>query len=174
MKAILIFANGTEEIEGLTPVDVLRRANAICDIVSISDKCVTGSHGIKIIADKTLDEIKEDEYDAIIIPGGMLGANNISKDKRVIEIIKKFDKENKLVASICASPSVVLAKNSIYKNRKLTCFPSKELIEEIEKNNEYNNEDVIVDKNLITANGPKSSLKFSLEICKYFNLESRI
>ena len=163
-KIAVIFANGTEEIEGLTPVDVLKRAGVEVDIVSVSGKTPIGSHGIQILADKTANEVDFSTYDGIVIPGGMPGAVNISNEALVVDAIEKMMDENKLVAAICASPAVVLASRFLLNGKKSTCYPAPDFIKAL--GDLYTGSDVEVDGNLITANGPKSAMKFSLAICE--------
>ena len=109
MKKIAVLCkDGFEEIEALTPVDVLRRANVHVDLVGMDDLKVTSSHQITIQMDCVFnDQIKE--YDGIVIPGGLPGATNLRDDARVIEIVQQFNREHKLIAAICAGP-IVLAK----------------------------------------------------------------
>ncbi len=168
-KIAVLFADGTEEVEGLTSVDILRRAGAKCDIVSVNGEFLTGSHDIVVKADKLINEIDKTEYDAVVIPGGMPGATNIANNKDAISLIEYAIKNDKLIASICASPAVVLASNGLIKNKKATCYPAGQFIDMIGEN--YTGADVETDENLITANGPKSALKFSLEIVKALDLE---
>ena len=166
-KIAVLFAFGTEEIEGITPVDILRRAGAECDIVSVSGKTIVGSHGIQIIADKLIEDIDADDYDGVVIAGGMPGATNVSNNQKAVEFIKKLNKSGKLVSAICASPAVVLASHGLI-NGKATCYPAPQFIELLGDN--YANIDVVRTDNVITANGPKSALKFALEIVKYLKL----
>ena len=104
MKKIAVLCkDGFEEIEALTPVDVLRRANVHVDLVGMDDLKVTSSHQITIQMDCVFnDQIKE--YDGIVIPGGLPGATNLRDDARVIEIVQQFNLEHKLIAAICAGP----------------------------------------------------------------------
>ena len=104
MKKIAVLCkDGFEEIEALTPVDVLRRANVHVDLVGVDDLKVTSSHQITIQMDCVFnDQIKE--YDGIVIPGGLPGATNLRDDARVIEIVQQFNREHKLIAAICAGP----------------------------------------------------------------------
>lgn len=172
-KIALIFADGSEEIEALTVVDVLRRANVICDIVSVSGKTPTGSHNIKIFADKLCTEFNIEEYDGIVLPGGLPGAYNIRDNEIIRNSVIKAYNDKKLVAAICASPAVVLSTLGILENKKVTCFPHEDFIKSF-KNSEYTAKDVEVDGNVITADGPKSSIKFSLSICSYLNVTPKI
>lgn len=168
MKIAVLLANGLEELEALTPVDVLRRAGAKVYMISIGEKTVVGSHNISIIADLLLEETNLLEYDAIILPGGMPGAKNLSENRTVISEVKKALLDGRLVSAICASPAVILAKHNFLENRKATCYPAPEFIKALDGS--YTGENVTVDKNLITANGPKSALEFSLAISKYLNI----
>lgn len=168
-KVAVFFANGTEELEALTPVDLLRRAGAKVDIVSVGREFLTGSHQIVVKADKTIEQVLDCEYDALVIPGGMPGATNIAKNKQAMHLIEKAIQSDKLISSICASPAVVLADNNLLDDKKATCYPATEFINMMGEN--YTESDVVVSKNLITANGPKSAFKFALEIIKYLGLE---
>lgn len=169
MKIAVLFSNGTEELEALTPVDVLRRAKATCDIVSVCGEYPTGSHNIVVKADKLVEDFDMDEYDAIIIPGGMPGAKIISENEIVTKQIKKAFESGKLVASICASPAVVLASKGFIDGKKATCYPAEQFIKMMQPTS-YTATDVEIDGNLITANGPKSAFKFAFAICDYLKL----
>ncbi len=168
IKAAVLFADGTEEIEALTPVDVLKRAGACCDIVSVSGKTPIGSHGVKIFADITVNEANFSEYDVVVIPGGMPGARNISKDKVAVLGIKNAIESGKLVAAICASPAVVLAENRLIDGYKATCYPAESFINSLGEN--YTGKRVEVFKNLITGDGPRSAMDFALAICENLNI----
>ena len=116
MKNIaVILADGMEELEALTPVDVLVRAGINCDIISVSGNYPKGSHNIKILPDKLIEETDFSIYDGIVIPGGMPGATNIAESIYAEKAIKSMDKDGKLIASICASPAVVLKKFGVVK-----------------------------------------------------------
>lgn len=173
-KVAVLFADGTEEIEGLTPVDILRRADLSCDIVSVTGEYPVGSHGITIKADNLIEKVDMEEYDAVVIPGGMPGAVNISSNFSAVRFIKKMVNEGKLVTAICASPAVVLARHDLLKGKKATCFPADDFITSIKFDGEYTGADVQIDGNLITANGPKSAMEFSFAICKALGAEPKI
>lgn len=164
MKVAVLIANGSEEIETITPVDVMRRAGISCETVSVSGKTVICSRGVSVVADKVIEEVSLDDYDGIVIPGGMPGATNIAGCEKAVEGVKKAIKQGKLIASICASPAVVLASNGLIENRKATCYPAKDFIDKLGES--YTGNSVEVDGNLITANGPESAMEFSLAICK--------
>jgi 4-methyl-5(b-hydroxyethyl)-thiazole monophosphate biosynthesis len=127
MKKIFIhFADGFEEIEAITPVDVLRRAG--CDVITISitgKKDVHGAHGITVMADKVFDDVNYAQADMIVLPGGQPGSNNLNKHEELKKQIKAFHEQGKFVAAICAAP-LVLGSMGILKGRKATCFPGVE------------------------------------------------
>ena len=173
-KIAVIFANGTEEIEALTPVDVLRRAEVDCDIVSVSGEYPTGSHGISVKADRLIEEVVSDDYDCVVIPGGMPGAVNISSNFSAMMFIKKMAQSGKVVASICASPAVVLARHDLLNGKKATCFPAEDFITAVKFDGEYTGANVEKDGNLITANGPLSAMEFSFAICDALGIKPKI
>lgn len=163
MKKIAVFlADGFEEIEALTVVDVARRAGMACDMVSIKDEYVRGAHNVVIKSDKMIsDEIKE--YDMIVFPGGLPGADNLAKDEKIIELVRYFDGEKKYIAAICASPAMVLSAAGIEKDRYITAYPGEDFENMLEKAN-YVEELVVVDENLITSRGPATTLLFAYKI----------
>lgn len=163
MKKVAVFlADGFEEIEALTVVDVLRRAGMNCDTVSISEELVSGAHKVVVKADILIgDDIKE--YDMIVFPGGLPGATNLSGNEKVIELVKYFDKENKFIAAICASPATVLSAAGVEENRYITSYPGEDFANMLEKAY-YVEELVVVDENMITSRGPATTLLFAYKL----------
>lgn len=160
-KAGIFMADGCEEIEGLTVVDIVRRAKLEIETISISEKReVTSSHNVTFLTDKLASETDFDTYDAIILPGGMPGTVHLRESKVVNEIIQKFAAEGKIVAAICAAPSV-LGAAGLLKGRHATCHPGFE-----EKlTGAITSEDaVVVDGNFITSRGMGTSVDFGLAI----------
>ncbi len=170
-KIIVLFANGTEEIEGLTPIDVLRRAGVECRLVSVSGLYPVGSHGITVKADAVIDDVDLKDYDGVIIPGGMPGATNISNCKKAVDGIKELLDSGKLVSAICASPAVVLAENGLLNVKNATCYPAPQFISSL--GDKYTGKDVEICDNIITANGPKSAMAFSIAICEYLGVVAK-
>lgn len=158
---LLPIANGIEEIEAVTIIDILRRAQVSVRVSSIEGRQITGANGIKLVADSDfIDEAIED-YDAIILPGGTEGAKHFAEYSPLKEALIKFNKDKKLVAAICASPALVLAKFGLLDNKKATSYPSfKQHI----KN--YVNERVVIDGNIVTSQGPGTALGFSLKLAQ--------
>lgn len=164
MKSVAVFlAEGFEETEALATVDVLRRAGIQCDTVSIKDEFVKSAHNVIVKADKIIGDDIEN-YDMVVCPGGLPGAEYLSKNDKVINVIRKFNKmENKYIAAICASPAMVLSAAGIEENRYITSYPGKEFRNLLNKAN-YVEDLVAVDGNLITSRGPATTLLFAYKL----------
>ena len=156
-KKILVFlADGLEEIEAITQIDILRRAGFEVTTITLADDIVHGSHDIDIRADEKIDNVIIAEYDGIVLPGGMPGSTNLRDDERVINAVKKMDSNDKLVAAICAAP-IVLEKANALKGHKFTIHPSVE--DKIK--NESSGERTVIDDNIITGIGPGAAIEFA-------------
>ena len=112
----MVLADGFEETEAIATLDVLRRAGVDVTTAGLSGREVTGGHAIKTVAEKTLEKINE-EYDAIIFPGGAGGAENLSKSAKVKALINEMHEKGKIIAAICASPAVVLSPTGILEGK---------------------------------------------------------
>ncbi|MFC1549773.1 DJ-1 family glyoxalase III [Candidatus Neomarinimicrobiota bacterium] len=122
-KHVLVpLAPGFEEIEATTIIDILRRAGANVIVAGLNSKTVQGSHDIIISADALLEEIKNEEWDMIVLPGGVPGTPNLSNDQRVIQILKSLFEKGKYTTAICAAPSV-LEKAGLTKGKNITSAP---------------------------------------------------
>jgi 4-methyl-5(b-hydroxyethyl)-thiazole monophosphate biosynthesis len=163
-KILTVFAEGFEEIEAVTAVDLLKRGGIVVETTGIKGIDISGAHGISIIADHSFDEIS-DEYDGIIIPGGMPGSTNIAACKSVLSLIKKMYDEGKLICAICAAPAIVLNKTGILSGKKATCYPGFE--KEFDEDVQFTEERVVVDDNVITSRGAGTAADFSHAIIKY-------
>jgi 4-methyl-5(b-hydroxyethyl)-thiazole monophosphate biosynthesis len=162
-RAVVILAEGFEEIEAITSIDVLRRAEIEVTVAGLNGLTVKGSRGVTVTADKTLAEAGVD-YDACVLPGGMPGASNLAASEKVNALIKKLNEEGKIVAAICASPAVVLAPAGALNNKSATCYPGMQ--ESFDSSSVYKEEDVVVDANIITSRGPATALVFALAIAR--------
>ncbi|MBI1870085.1 MAG: DJ-1/PfpI family protein [Chlamydiae bacterium] len=158
-KVLVVLAEGFEEIEAVTPMDVLRRAGLEVIVAGLSGKTVAGSHGIKIQADVTLDEVSE-VPDLLILPGGMPGAQNLGSSKKVAEMIKKVDQEKKWLGAICAAPPLAVAPTGILNGKRATCYPGYE--DKFPSSVTFLEERVVRDGKVVTSRGPGSALEFSL------------
>ena len=162
MKVLVPMLQGFEEIELVSVVDILRRAG-ICVALAGHDDLVKGAHNITLKAECKLDALNTSEFSAIALAGGSEGMMNLSKDSFVIRALQDLNAQGKLVAAICASP-IVLGKANVLKN-KFSCYPSCEDL--VVSNAKYCAEKVVVDENIITANGPASAPLFALAIVEY-------
>ncbi|MBP3366437.1 MAG: DJ-1/PfpI family protein [Treponema sp.] len=168
-KIITLLADGFEEIEALTPVDYLRRAGAEVTIAATgtSSQTVEGAHAIRVAADIMLDAYissAKELPDAVVIPGGMPGAKNISECAAAMSFLNRMFQENRLIAAICASPAVVLGKTDILKNKKWTCYPGMEKELSADFQATFQELPAVSDGNLITGRGPGAAEQFSMEI----------
>ncbi|MBN2483929.1 MAG: DJ-1/PfpI family protein [Candidatus Omnitrophica bacterium] len=163
-KALIVLAEGFEEIEAVTVIDILRRAKIEVTIAGLHDTKVKAARGTVIMTDGILDLIK-DEFDALILPGGMPGASNLASSGTVNDFVKAMYSTGKIVAAICAAPAVVLAPAGILKHKSATCFPGME--GQFSKDTTYKEDAVVVDANIITSRGPGTALKFALTIVEH-------
>ena len=158
-KVLVAVANGVEEVETISVVDVLRRAGAELTIASINDLQITASRGVKIIADKLLTDCHNETYDLIVIPGGMPGAENLRDSKPLIEMLTKQRDDGRWYAAICASPVVVFQHHGLLVGKKATAYPS--MLMELEN---VSKEHVVVDQNCVTSQGPGTALEFGIKL----------
>lgn len=165
MKKLGVFmAEGCEEVEALTVVDIARRADIEVAMISVSGKKeVTSSHNITIQTDIPAEYMDFDMLDGIVLPGGMPGTLNLGANAYVQKTIADFAKSGKLVAAICAAPSV-LGEAGLLEGKKAVCYPS---FEEKLLGAKVGYEPVAVDGNIITSRGLGTAIAFSLEIVKY-------
>jgi len=160
-NVIVFLAEGFEEVEALTVVDFLRRANISVKTMSISaERIVNGAHNIKVEADVAFDKNTALLSKMIILPGGGVGTDNLKKHQGINEIIEYFNKNNKMISAICAAPSVLGIKG-ILKGKTAVCYPGFESQLEgasIGKNN------VEVCENIVTSKGPGTAAEFALKL----------
>lgn len=161
-SVLVPLANGFEEIETMSIVDVLRRAGVDVVLASIGKKHVVGAHGVELVAQVKIDEVDGDKFDMVVLPGGMPGADNLRQNKKIREIIKKLNDENKPIGAICAAPWA-LSDMGVLKER-FTCYPTFE--ERISKGEYIGDKNVVLDQNILTATGPATAMEFSLELVK--------
>ena len=157
-KVAVILADGFEEIEALTVVDVLRRANITCHMVGFEAQ-VTGSHAIQVQADRVFDGDLSD-YDMIVLPGGMPGSANLRDHELLIAELQKCEQVGKKVAAICAAP-IVLNRAGLLKDKEFTCYDG---VQEQIPEGHYLKETVVVDGQLTTSRGPATALAFAYNL----------
>ena len=165
-KVAVLLADGFEEIEALTVVDIVRRSNIECDLVSIKNEMVKSCHDVCIKADKRILNINKNDYTMIVLPGGLPGANNLRDCNELILWIKEFaNKSDKYIAAICAAPQV-LAKADVIKNKEVTSYPADEFCNVLNgaKYIDDIKQTVVVDGNIITSRGPATAFDFAYKI----------
>ena len=163
-KAAVFFGEGFEEVEALTQVDLLKRAGIDVVMVSVmNDEFVKGSHGVMIKCDMTFDKNKLKDADAIILPGGMPGTSNLNNCTELKELITEFNNSGKLIAAICAAPSV-FGGMGILKGKKACSYPG---FEKYLTGAEVEHNSVSHDGNIITSRGVGTAIDFAAEIITY-------
>ncbi len=161
MKRVLVpLAEGFEELEAVTIIDVLRRAGLEVVVASLGGSPVTGSHGIRIVADTPLAALVEQEFDMIALPGGMPGAEHLKKDARIAGIVRRLHGNGRPVAAICAAP-MVLASAGVLDGRRATSFPG--FLGDAAKTTVVGDA-VVIDRGVITSRGPGTALDFALTL----------
>ena len=164
-KTVMLFAEGFEEVEALTVVDLLRRAGIGCDMIALDDtETVTGSHGISVRVLGALRSVNLDGYDALLLPGGQPGTNNLAADERVLDALRRFRAAGKLTAAICAAPTV-LAKAGVLNGCRAVCYPG---LEPQLTGSAGGDGPVEVDGTVITSRGVGTAIPFALAIVEYY------
>lgn len=159
-KVIVPLAEGFEEIEALTIVDILRRANIEVSMAAITSLHVKGAHGIVVVADMLLKELDGNSFDMIALPGGLPGATNLAADATTQALLKDFDTKGKAIAAICAAPYALKTAGVLKKN--YTCYPGFQL--KIGDEGYNANDKVVKDGNVTTSQGPSTAMLFALSL----------
>lgn len=159
-KNYIFLADGFEEVEALTCVDVMRRAGMTVVTVSINpDQAVIGAHGVTVVADSVYSDHDYSDAEWLVLPGGIPGAPNLAACEPLCDLITAHDERGGKVGAICASPAVVLAPLGILQGREAVCYPGMEQgIEGVD----WTSGAVAVDDNLVTGNGPAAAAPFAL------------
>ena len=159
----VFLADGFEEIEALTPVDLLRRAGVQVMTVSIypGRTEVEGARKIRVCADTDIDGADPDKADLIVLPGGMPGTVNLLGCERLMEIVDEFNAKEKRIAAICAAPARILGSRGLLDNKKATCYPG---LEELLTGAQFVTDSVVTDGNITTSRGLGTAVDFSCEL----------
>jgi len=163
MRVLIPLADGVEEIEAVTIIDVLRRGRVEVTSASLTANLpVRGSRGITLLADATWASLDPAAFDALVLPGGGRGTELLAADERVLAAVRDFEEDGRLLAAICAAPTV-LAKAGVLRDRRATCYPtcSQEL------GPSYDDAPVIADGNIITSQGPGTAMLFALVLVQH-------
>jgi 4-methyl-5(b-hydroxyethyl)-thiazole monophosphate biosynthesis len=161
-RVLVPLAAGFEEIEAVTVIDLLRRAGIEVHTAALADRHVTGSHGITVEADMVLDAALANDYEMIVLPGGMPGAENLKQDARVIALLRRFRDEGRYTAAICAAPGV-LAHAGLLEGRSATSFPGF-LRPDSAPGLALSEAPVVVDGKVVTSRGPGTAIDFALSL----------
>ncbi|MBE0494975.1 MAG: DJ-1/PfpI family protein [Campylobacterales bacterium] len=169
-RTVLIpLANGFEEIEAVTLIDVLRRAQIRVISAGLDREVVVGAHGIALHVDMLLSDVVLDVCDMVVLPGGMPGAKHLAESDVVMNLLQVFDRDNKHIGAICAAPWAL--KNAGVLKDHYTCYPSFDTI--INAPGYLSTCNVVRDHNIMTASGPAAAMEFALEIVKELCGEER-
>lgn len=161
-KTVLVpLATGFEEIEAVTIIDVLRRAGIHVRVAGLAHGPVTGSHGITLATDCTIDDVEAAELAMIVLPGGMPGAANLERDERILALVRELESSGRTVAAICAAPRV-LSSAGVLRGRKATAYPSVRALlvgaEVVDRPR------VVRSGPVVTSQGVGTALEFGLEL----------
>lgn len=161
-KVLVPIADGTEELEAVAIIDVLRRAGTNVNVASVSgNKQITASRGMVIVADNLIQDSLNQDYDLVVLPGGIPGAENLRDSFELKGLLKRQYEKNLLYGAICASPAVVLEHHGLLENRRATCHPAfaPQLT-----NQDKISSPVLVDGNCVTSQGAGTAIDFALTL----------
>ncbi len=163
MKKVLIpLASGFEELEAVTVIDLLRRADIDVTVAGLDDGVITGSRGTRILPDSNLTSAADLDYDMIVLPGGLPGADNLNEDSRIHGLLQQMASSGRYIAAICAAPKV-LANAGLLDNKEMTSYPgslSKVAVEGMHNTGQA----VVIDGKVITSRGPGTAMDFALQL----------
>ena len=173
-KVAVVFADGCEEVEGLSVVDVLRRLDIDCDMVGLDKKAINGDHRILLTCDKVVDDSLL-EYDLVAFPGGRTGALNLRNNEKLAKLMIQRNKEGKWDAAMCAAP-IALGHYGLLEGANYTCYPGFE--KEIEKecpNGHFSTDITVVDKEhkIITSRGPATAWAYAYTIAQTLGYDTK-
>lgn len=170
-KVLVPVADGSEEIEAVTIVDVLRRAGAQVTLASVDGLEITASRGVKLVADCLIADCKDEDFDLVVLPGGMPGAEHLRDDAILKQILLRQHSGGGLYGAICAAPAVVLETYGLLKGRRATCHPV--FVDQLLDASAAPSR-VVVDGNCITSRGPGTAMEFALKLVELlFGREAR-
>jgi 4-methyl-5(b-hydroxyethyl)-thiazole monophosphate biosynthesis len=163
MASVLVpLAQGCEELEAVTIIDLLRRAGIEVTTAGLDNQPIRASRGVVLIPDTTLDEALNRDYDMVVLPGGLPGADHLDQDARIQTLLKQMSRNDKFIAAICAAPKV-LASAGLLDNKRATAYPGT-----LEKLNLQKttlaSEPVVKDGKVITSRGPGTAMDFALTL----------
>jgi len=161
MRVLVPLAEGFEEIEAISVIDILRRAEIEVVTAGLKEGLAEGSHNVKVLPDTTLEKVDWHDFDGLVLPGGAPGFVNLGNDQRILDLAREMNRAGKCVAAICAAPSVLI-KAGVLQGRKATVSPSGKA--QVQACADFREDRVVVDKNLITSRAPGTALEFALKL----------
>jgi 4-methyl-5(b-hydroxyethyl)-thiazole monophosphate biosynthesis len=160
-RVLIPLAQGCEELEAVTVIDLLRRAGIEVVTAGLDDKPVKASRGVVLIPDTVLSsQVSADEFDMMVLPGGLPGADHLNDDPRIHQLAKMLLAQDKHVAAICAAPKILMTAG-VLKGKKATCYPGSVAPD---PSCELVDESVVVDQNVVTSRGPGTAMDFALTL----------
>jgi 4-methyl-5(b-hydroxyethyl)-thiazole monophosphate biosynthesis len=161
-RALITVADGVEDLECVTLIDVLRRADIEVLVASIEERrMITCARGTRLTADAMLVDVLAQDFDLIVLPGGMPGAQHLADFEPLAERVRKQAKAGELFAAICAAPALALQQYGVLRQRRMTCYPA---FSDRLSGCTFVDEGVVVDGNCITSQGPGTALAFALTL----------
>ena len=160
MKVLVPLAEGFEEIEFSTIVDILRRAGMEVTVAGLKEGAISGAHNVRVTPDTLIDKVSADDFDVIVLPGGNPGYVNLGKSEKVLKLVREMHDRNKYVTAICAAPSV-LAKAGVIQGKRVTIFPG---MEDTLTGAQYSKDRVVIDGRIITSQGPGTAMEFAIKL----------
>jgi protein deglycase len=160
-KVLIPLAQGCEELEAVTMIDILRRAGIQVITAGLEPGTVRASRGTVLVPDTTLNEALQQDFDMVALPGGMPGAEHLKNDERIIALLQKLSSEGKFTAAICAAP-MALHRAGLLEGKRATSFPG--VLDALPGNHRYTSERVVVDGTIVTSRGPGTAMDFALRL----------
>lgn len=166
-RIAVLMAEGFEEGETVTIIDILRRAGLACDSFAFGDPLVTGMHGMRVIADKVFPSDIE-EYDMVVLPGGRPGGDNLRTNPDVIALVRRYDAAGKWIGAMC-SGTTVLAEAEVIEGKRVTGYTgyAEKLTGAV-----FVDEVAVTDANLVTSQGPATPFPFAYAIAEAFGVDT--
>jgi len=161
-RVLVPLANGCEELEAVTVIDLLRRAGIEVVAAGLEDGPVTASRGVVLIPDTSLDQVLEDDFDMIVLPGGLPGADHLDADPRIHSLLQRMAEQERYTAAICAAPKVLLSAG-LLDGREATAYPG--VIDGLmAENSRLLADAVVTDGKVVTSRGPGTAMDFALTL----------
>ncbi|ADJ27018.1 DJ-1 family protein [Nitrosococcus watsonii C-113] len=162
MKVLIPLAQGCEELEAVTLIDLLRRGGVQVVTAGLDEQVVTASRGTRLLPDASLDKVFQQEFDMVVLPGGQPGADNLNADPRIHALLKRTAERGKVTAAICAAPTV-LANTGLLAGKRATGYPG--FLDKLDlPTTTLENQAVVVDGRVVTSKGPGTAMDFALAL----------